>query len=353
MTTTKAVVVYPEAEQVAVMDVAIPELRDEWILVKVLAVALNPTDWKHIDYEQADVGCRIGCDYAGVVEKVGSKVNRFKKGDRIAGFAHGGNRLNRESGAFGEYAHVKQCVQMIIPDNLSFEQAATLGVGTVTCRQGLYKSLGLPLPTEPAQTPFPVLIYGGSTATGVLGIQFVKASGLTAIATASPANFKYLKSIGADAVFDYRSPSCGADIRAFTQNTLKFAWDCAGGGEEICAAALSDSEPSAYGAINIGNIDGEVLKKSNPLVDGPLITIAYDAIGEGWVWRGQVAPPKVDEMDFANKFMEIARKLIENETIKPIKTTLNQGGAGLDGVIKELDELRAGRVSCTKLVYTL
>lgn len=90
-TTTRAVVVLPEGKAVAVREVPIPEIRDEWLLVKVKAVALNPTDWKHVDYGEADAGTRIGwCDYAGIVEKVGSKVRKFKKGDRIAGFAHGG-----------------------------------------------------------------------------------------------------------------------------------------------------------------------------------------------------------------------------------------------------------------------
>lgn len=71
--------------------VPIPKLRDDYILVKVKAVALNPTDWKHVDYMNLSKGARIGCDYAGIVEEVGSKVTKpFKKGDRVAGFAHGG-----------------------------------------------------------------------------------------------------------------------------------------------------------------------------------------------------------------------------------------------------------------------
>ena len=61
-----------------------------------------------------------------------------------------------------------------IPDFLTFEDAATLGVGVTAVGQTLYMTLKLPLPTEPAKTPFPVLIYGGSTATGTLAIQYAK-----------------------------------------------------------------------------------------------------------------------------------------------------------------------------------
>jgi NADPH:quinone reductase-like Zn-dependent oxidoreductase len=65
-------------------------------------------------------------------------------------------------------------VQFKIPDHLSFEEAATLGIGITTVGQGLYQSLGLPLPTQPAKEKYPILIYGGSTATGTLAIQFAK-----------------------------------------------------------------------------------------------------------------------------------------------------------------------------------
>lgn len=73
-----------------VSDIPIPKVRDEWIIVKVVAVALNPTDWMHID-RLDEKGTIIGCDYAGVVEEVGSAVtNGLKKGDRVSGFTHGG-----------------------------------------------------------------------------------------------------------------------------------------------------------------------------------------------------------------------------------------------------------------------
>ena len=84
----RAVVVVSKGE-VAVQEVSLPSLRDDWLIVKVEAVALNPSDWKHIDHGGADAGARVGCDYAGVVHAVGKDVTRFQVGDRIAGAVHG------------------------------------------------------------------------------------------------------------------------------------------------------------------------------------------------------------------------------------------------------------------------
>ena len=170
----KAVVIQGQGKAELVHDRPLPALRDTYILVKTVAVALNPTDWKHIDYLTVP-GSLSGCDYSGVVEAVGKDVeSAWKKGDRVCGFAHGGDATQLENGAFAEYIVAKGDLQSPIPEGMSFEEAATLGVGISTVGQGLYQSLKLPLPAEPAKEPFPVLIYGGSTATGTLAIQFAK-----------------------------------------------------------------------------------------------------------------------------------------------------------------------------------
>jgi NADPH:quinone reductase-like Zn-dependent oxidoreductase len=72
-----------------------------------------------------------------------------------------------EDGAFGETITAKGDIQIHIPDNMSFEEAATLGVGISTVGQGLYQSMKLPLPNDSKgirkSAGTPVLIYGGST----------------------------------------------------------------------------------------------------------------------------------------------------------------------------------------------
>jgi NADPH:quinone reductase-like Zn-dependent oxidoreductase len=85
-------IVIKQAGKAELREVTVPKLRDDYINVRVRAVALNPTDWKHVDY-LATPGARVGCDYAGLVEEVGKKVTKnFKKGDRVCGFSHGANK---------------------------------------------------------------------------------------------------------------------------------------------------------------------------------------------------------------------------------------------------------------------
>lgn len=85
----KAVIVTGD-RQVGIREVPIPSIPEGGVLVKVTAMAINPTDWKHVDFGIADVGARCGCDFAGIVEELGSGVDDFKKGDRIIGVCHGG-----------------------------------------------------------------------------------------------------------------------------------------------------------------------------------------------------------------------------------------------------------------------
>jgi NADPH:quinone reductase-like Zn-dependent oxidoreductase len=89
-----------------------------------------------------------------------------------------GNDLAPQMGAFGRYIIAKGDTQIRIPDHISFETAATVGVGLVTLGYALYKVLGLPWPTtetsEEKVQGREILIYGGSTATGTLAIQFAR-----------------------------------------------------------------------------------------------------------------------------------------------------------------------------------
>ncbi|KAL2159530.1 hypothetical protein VTH06DRAFT_2535 [Thermothelomyces fergusii] len=335
----------------------LPELPDDYILVRVTAVALNPTDWKHINMGENPVGSIVGCDYAGIVEQVGPKVTKpFAKGDRVAGFVHGSNKLRRNGGAFAEYIIAKGDLQIKIPDNLTDEEAATLGVGISTVGQGLYQALKLPLPgtAAPSNPPPEILIYGGSTATGILGIQFAKLSGYRVATTASPHNFDYLKSLGADGVFDYHSPTVVQDIKAWSANpdALTLAWDCHASDDaaRISAAALSTTQEGHYRALLVVNDD--VVRGANPKVDNGF-TLAYTIFGEDFE-KSRLFPAKQEDFEFGKQFWELARDLLAQGKLKTARPDINRDGKkGLEGVLDGLQQLKEGKVSGTKLVYTL
>ena len=85
----------------AITNLALPSLRDDYILIKTVAVALNPADWQNLeeDFEPGAKPMLIGNDAAGIVEAVGENVtNRLKKGDRVMCVVHGGKNQYNERG---------------------------------------------------------------------------------------------------------------------------------------------------------------------------------------------------------------------------------------------------------------
>lgn len=164
-----------------VTDRALPKLRPGYLRVDVKAVALNPTDWKHVDnfnFGGCLSGCLSGCDYAGVVAETGTGYSKqWKVGDRLCGFVHGANELQKEDGGFAETIVARADIQLRIPDGLSFEEASTMGVGVITCAQAMFMHMGLTHPPANGSAPAngePFLIYGGSSATGSIAIQFAR-----------------------------------------------------------------------------------------------------------------------------------------------------------------------------------
>ncbi|KAI9763171.1 MAG: hypothetical protein M1835_007908 [Candelina submexicana] len=345
MSTQKAIQIQGPGDAKLVSDAPIPKLEDDRIIVKVAAVALNPTDTWHID-ALADKGAIVGCDYAGTVEQVGKAVTRgFQKGDRVAGVTHGSNAVNHDDGAFAEHISAIGDIQAKIPDSISFEEAATLGVGVTTVGQGLYQSLGLPLPDEPAKEKFPVLIYGGSTATGDLAIQFAKLSGLEVITTCSPRNFDLVKRQGADHVFDYNSPTCAADIRKVTSDRLRHVLDCVSNEKtvKICMDSIGPQGGKYSCLLPIEKLPRDDVTKN--------LTMAYSATGKAYKFGQMEIPASKEDFDFAVKFWTLTQQLLEQGKLHAHPPEVRDGG--LAGILDGLQDIREGKVSGVKLVYKL
>ncbi|KAJ5692439.1 oxidoreductase [Penicillium macrosclerotiorum] len=349
MSTIRAILVKARGHAV-MQSITLPMIPDDYILVKTKAVALNPTDWKHIYLEDC-TDTLAGCDYAGVVEAIGATVSKeWKKGDRVAGFVHGCNPVRLESGAFSEYVLAKGDIQFRIPDYMSFDAASTLGVGLTTVGQNLYQHLELPMPQcegladgcsvqDPAET---ILIYGGATATGSLAIQFAKLSGLRVVTTCSQINQSYMYDLGADIVFDYHDPQVGDRIRDETDDTLELAFDTISTPQSaaICANAIS-SAGGNYAAL---------LDVRCPRADvDTQVSMAYAMIGEKYHLGGKVIDGKSSDLQFAMQWTEEVETLLQARCIHPHRYHVKPGG--LEGVLEGLKLLREGKVRACKLVY--
>ncbi|UKZ73161.1 hypothetical protein TrVFT333_000802 [Trichoderma virens FT-333] len=311
-----------------IKEVPLPKLREDYLLVRTTAVAVNPIDWKFIDFDQGLAGTTVGCDYAGVVEATGPQLTKpFKKGDRIAGFAHGANKVQPENGTFGEYIVVKAGVAFKIPGTISDEEAASLGLGIATVAQGLYRSLKLPLPAKPISESATILIYGGATATGILGIQYAKLSGFTVVTTCSPKTS--------------HAERCIADIREFTQGQLRLAWDCVAtpATASICARALSTNEKSDYSSLLHINPKDIMAINSNINVR---TSVAWMCLGERTEEFGAVSEANHKEYGFATAFFDLSRELLADGKLKPARQSVNATGGGLVGVLKGIEECRCG-----------
>lgn len=164
-------------------DAAVPELTNGRILVRVRAVALNPTDYK-LPLNFPSPGATAGTDFSGTVVALGPDIDpakiRIKIGDRVCGNVFGSNPGDHATGAFAEYVSADVDLVARIPDEMTWEEAAAVGgVGHSTVALALWTSC-ISLNGTP-QRPFVghdadrhVLVYGGSTATGTMAMQILR-----------------------------------------------------------------------------------------------------------------------------------------------------------------------------------
>ena len=234
---------------------------------------------------------------------------------------------------------------MKLGDNISFEDAATLGVGLTTVAQGLYQEFGLSLPPAKVQEATPLMVYGASTATGTLAVQFAKLSGYEVIATASPHNFDLLRKLGADQVFDYKEPDVGAKIRKTTNDKLKLVYDCIAEGSSpgICAAAISSSGGHVSTLLPVKDFPRDDVKTN--------FNLAYTALGEDFTLPPKYQfPASQKDYEFGSKFWKMTEGLVNSGKIRPHPVEVRKG---LEGVPQGLQDLKDGKVSGVKLVFTV
>ncbi|KAK7266108.1 hypothetical protein RIF29_18748 [Crotalaria pallida] len=183
-------------------NVPIPEIKEDQVLIKVVAAALNPVDYKRARGILKNHGDPLptvpGYDVAGVVVKVGGQVKKFKIGDEVYGDINENPIDNVKAiGTLAEYTAAEEKVLAHKPSNLSFVEAASLPLVIITAYQGLER-LGFSAGKS-------ILVLGGAGGVGTLVIQLAKhIFGASKIAaTASTTKLELLRELGTDIPIDY------------------------------------------------------------------------------------------------------------------------------------------------------
>lgn len=188
---------YGKKENLVFTDVPEPVLREDEVLIEVHAAGVNLLDSKIrsgefkliLPYPTPFV---LGHDVAGVVVRVGSRVQQFKPGDEVYSRPD-----DFRIGTFAEYVAVKEDSVSLKPRNLSMEEAASIPLVGLTAWQALVEKAKLSKGQK-------VFIQAGSGGVGTFAIQLAKHLGAHVATTTSTGNVAWVKELGADLVVDYK-----------------------------------------------------------------------------------------------------------------------------------------------------
>ncbi|QXH97326.1 NADP-dependent oxidoreductase [Pseudomonas ogarae] len=178
-------------------ELAAPDVGDHDVLVRVQAASVNLLDSKISKGEfklilPYSFPLALGHDVAGVVVRVGSRVEQFKPGDEVYARAPDGH-----IGTFAEQISVNENALAMKPANISMEEAAALPLVVLTAWQVLVETARLKRGQK-------VFIQAGSGGVGTLAIQLAKHLGAFVATSTSAGNVPWVKALGADVVIDYK-----------------------------------------------------------------------------------------------------------------------------------------------------
>ena len=280
----------PEAV-LGLQEIAKPAVKDGEVLVRVHAASIHVGDWlvvTGVPYIARPAygkpkGRVPGTDVAGTVEAVGTGVTGLRPGDEVFGWC---------TGAFAEYASAPADHFVPKPANLTFQQAAAVGVSASTALQ-LLRDQGK---IKPGQK---VLINGASGGIGTFAVQIAKAFGAEVTGVCSTRNVEMVRSIGADHVIDYTRED-------FTRNGHRFDFIL----DNVANHSLSDTRrvltPSGKLQSNNGTSGGRWFGTIGTVLKSATVSM-FD--------RRQLGPA----IKFANRAdLLVLKELIEAGKITPV-----------------------------------
>ena len=183
-----------------------PDIKPDEALVRIVAAAVNPIDWKiRLGHLKAFVPyvfpLTLGWDFSGVIEALGSQVSSFAVGDAVF------SRPDiRRDGSYAEYIAVRAVEIARKPKTISHVEAASIPLAGITAWETIV-SVGNLAAGQKA------LIHAASGGVGSLAVQIAKWRGAHVVATTSSANVELVRSLGADQVIDYLNERFADEVK--------------------------------------------------------------------------------------------------------------------------------------------
>jgi 2-desacetyl-2-hydroxyethyl bacteriochlorophyllide A dehydrogenase len=279
-------------------DFAVPQAKAGHAVVKVVAASVNPVDKLVTFGYMGGFGWPLpsphvpGYDFAGVVQEVGEGVSNVAVGDEVFA-SHWGQGSHHDAadapiaGAFAEYLLIPAHKLSKKPAAVSFEVASAIGIVGTTAYEALFDIGHINGESK-------VLILGGSSAVGLLAIQFAKIAGAHVATTASSRTVDFVQSLGADIVINYNEKQWHEELRDYD-----LVFDCVGEAKALDNAMQSGAVNRDGKFITIVSFDiGLDPAGHPPLSFGAAIcfkqnTASQNQIAE-WIAAGKVRLP-IDE----------------------------------------------------------
>jgi NADPH:quinone reductase-like Zn-dependent oxidoreductase len=308
----------PPAEVVRVVDVERPTPGPGELLVRVHAASINRADLDGLGPRPGFVRLftglraprqhRMGLDVAGVVEEIGPGVTRFRPGTRV--FA---DLYSFGSGAFAEYATAPERAFQAIPDDMSFEDAATLPHSAILAVQGLRRRDGSTIKAGDK-----VLISGASGNVGPFAVQIAKSMGAQVTGVCRTEKVEFVRSLGADQVIDYMTTD-------YTRAEERYDWIVDTDSHYSIRSVRRVLKPNGV-YVTLG---GSSLPILSALILGPLLSLRSDKWSGLLLWWKPFHQPDVDTI----------KGLIAEGKVRPrIDRTFP-----LDGIVDALRYVDQGR----------
>lgn len=288
----KAIVIenYGSAEQLIEKDMPMPKINDDQVLLELKATSVNPVDWKAREgYMKEAMPLEfpviLGWDAAGIVKETGKNVTNFQPGDAV--FARPATNAR---GTYAEYTAVDAHLLAKKPENISFEEAASIPLAGETAWVALVEKAAIKKDDR-------VLIHAGAGGVGSLAIQIAKSFGAYVASTASKENHDLLDSLGADKIIDYKTE----DFESLLSD-YDIVFDTVGGETEdksftvlkkggilVSIVGTPDEEKAAEKGIRTSSFlldpSGEILSKLGELIEKgdikPLLGEVFPLTEEG------------------------------------------------------------------------